>query len=85
MPAWGWVLIVIAVVVVVGVAAWLMTTKRRTSHLRQQFGPEYDRVAGETGSRRDAEAELSSREARRAELEIRPLPAASRATTWPTP
>ena len=79
MPAWGWVLIVVAVVVVVGVAAWLMTTKRRTSHLRQQFGPEYDRVAGETGSRRDAEAELSSREARRAELEIRPLPAASRA------
>jgi len=79
MPAWGWVLIVIAVVVVVGVAAWLMTTKQRTSHLRQQFGPEYDRVTGETGSRRDAEAELSSREARRAVLEIRPLPAESRA------
>lgn len=78
MPIWGWVLIAIAAAVVVGFAVWQWATERRTSHLRERFGPEYDRLAGRTGRRRDVEAELSSRETRREELDIRQLPASSR-------
>ena len=78
MPIWGWVLIAIAAALVVGFAAWQWATARRTSHLREQFGPEYDRVARRTGRRRDVEDELSSREARREELDIHPLPPSSR-------
>jgi hypothetical protein len=45
----------------------------RRRRLRQQFGPEYDRLATELGSRRKAEAELSARQRRIAKLDIRPL------------
>lgn len=78
MPVWGWILIAIAVVVVVAIVAWQAMAKRRTAHLQEQFGPEYDRVAGSAGSRRRAEGELSEREERREQLDIRPLPEASR-------
>jgi len=79
MPSWVWVLIAVAVVIVVAAIAWQALARRRTGKLQQQFGPEYDRALGEAGSRRDAEAELQAREARRQDLEIRPLPAAARA------
>lgn len=79
MPVWGWVLIVLVAIVVLGIVAWQVTAKRRTSHLQERFGPEYDRVAGDAESKRDAESELSEREERREQLEIRPLPETSRA------
>src|SRR5207249_2823134 len=41
--------------------------------LKERFGPEYDRVAADAPSRREAEAELREREERRSELRIRPL------------
>jgi hypothetical protein len=72
-----WVLLVIALIVV-GIVAWQVQARRKTSHLQDRFGPEYDRVAGSTHSRRDAEAELSDREKRRDELDIKPLPEGSR-------
>jgi hypothetical protein len=78
MPTWGWILIVIAALVLVGAAAWAVAVRRRTEHLRGRFGPEYNRVASTAASKRDAEKELTSREARREKLEIRPLPEESR-------
>ena|SRR5437016_11928510 len=78
MPSWVWVLIAIAVVAVVAVVLWQGLARRRTGRLQQQFGPEYDRTVGTTGSKRDAEAELQAREERRQQLEIRPLPQAAR-------
>jgi hypothetical protein len=72
-----WVLLVIALVVV-GVVLWQVQARRKTAHLQDRFGSEYDRVAGSTHSRRDAEAELSDREKRRDELDIKPLPEESR-------
>jgi hypothetical protein len=72
------VVIVLAVVVLAGVAAWVVLGKRRTQHLREQFGPEYRRTVAERGDRRDAETELRERERRREELEIRPLEPAAR-------
>jgi hypothetical protein len=64
-------IVVIIVVVIAALAVGVMQTRRR--RLRQQFGPEYDRVVSETGNRRKAEAELSARQRRVAELDIRPL------------
>ena len=75
----GWVLLVIGVLVVVGVIAWYITSRRRTEHLRERFGPEYNRVTSSSESRRDAEKELARRESRRDELEVKPLPQESRA------
>jgi hypothetical protein len=78
MPAWVWVLIVVAAVVVVAVVVWRATTARRSRQLQDRFGPEYNRTLDSADSKRDAEAELRAREERREQLDIRPLPAAAR-------
>lgn len=79
MPTWGW--IVIAVVVVLAVVALIVALanrRRRSDRIRGRFGPEYDRTVEELGNRRRAESELSARERRREELDIRPLQPAAR-------
>lgn len=74
MDTWVWILIAAAVVVaIVLLAMWMANRTRRTSQLREGFGPEYDRTVEEAGSRRKAESELRDREKRREELDIRPL------------
>jgi len=78
MPVWAWVLIVIGVAVVGAVVVWLALSRRRTAHLQEHFGPEYNRVASSSASKRAAEAELSQREERRESFEIRPLPETAR-------
>lgn len=80
MDAWVWVVIIVVAVVVVLVIAALVARQRRrarTAHLRDTFGPEYDRVAGAEAGRpsRAGEDELRRRELRRSHLEIRPLTA----------
>src|SRR5439155_6404839 len=49
-----------------------------TGRLQEQFGPEYNRVLDDSESRREAEGELTERERRREELDIRPLPSVAR-------
>jgi hypothetical protein len=69
-------LIVVAAIVVVGavvIAGMLATARRRSTHLKDQFGPEYDRTVRETGDRRHAERELLERDRRVKKLPIRPL------------
>lgn len=78
MPSWVWVLIAVAVVAVLAVVVWQALSYRRTSRLQQQFGPEYNRVVNESDSKRDAEADLQTREERRRRLEIKPLSKAAR-------
>jgi hypothetical protein len=72
-------LIAVAAVVVLVSLAWQAMARRRTSRLRGQFGPEYDRTVETTDSRRKAEAELAAREERREQLTIRPLTPTARA------
>jgi hypothetical protein len=88
MDTWVWIVIAAAAVVVVLLAVWWAASrKRRTDHLREGFGPEYDRTLEEAGSRRKAESELSEREQRREELDIRPLAPGTRdrfADRWST-
>ena len=72
--------IALAVIVVVGIAAWLFLRRRRTERLRTQFGgAEYDRAVKEDGSRRHAEAGLKERTERVESLTIRPLAPGDRA------
>ena len=68
--------IVIAILLVAAIAAAVMLASRRR-RLKERFGPEYDRVAGER-SGLAADAELAQRERRVRNLEIRPLTTAAR-------
>ena len=85
MPAWSWILIAIAVLAVLGIVAWLVWSRRRTHGLRDQFGPEYDRVVDEAPNRRRGESELDARQKRREEIDIRQLSPGAReryASEW---
>jgi hypothetical protein len=73
MDAWIWVVLAIVVLAAIA-AAVLVARQRRSRELREGFGPEYDRVVGETGDRGEAERELRERKERIEELEVRPLP-----------
>jgi hypothetical protein len=76
MSVWLWVVIVaIAAIVLLGVA-WVAMRSRQTRTLKERFGPEYDRVAADAPTKRDAESEL--RERRREQLDIRELEPAQR-------
>ena len=71
--------IVVAVIVVGAVVFGAMTVFRRR-RLQQRFGSEYDRLVGERGSRRKAEAELTERGRRVQGLDIQPLTDVARAS-----
>ncbi|MPY32439.1 hypothetical protein FNH09_14535 [Streptomyces adustus] len=70
--------IIIAIVVVVALVAVTVSLMQRRRHLRERFGPEYERTVGESDSRRAAERELKDREQRHDSLEITPLAPGSR-------
>lgn len=73
--------ILIAVILIILVAIILIVVaaeRRRSKHLQERFGPEYDRAVKTEGDRRHAEAELAERERRREKLDIRPLTDAQR-------
>jgi ABC-type nickel/cobalt efflux system permease component RcnA len=78
MPTWGWVVVVVAVVLVAALVVWRTVERRRTARLQEHFGPEYARTIDTAETRREAEAELQAREERRKGLEIRPLSRAAR-------
>jgi len=70
----------LVVVLVAGIAAFLLHRKRRTERLRTQFGnAEYARAMQEGGNRRHAEAGLEKRTQRVEKFHVRPLAAGDRA------
>ena len=73
MDTWVWIVIAVVVVLVVLGLIWAATRTRRTRALRDQFGSEYDRTVDKEGGRRAGERELSEREKRHEELDLRPL------------
>jgi predicted nucleic acid-binding protein len=84
MPGWGWILLIVGVLVLI-VIAFLVWQRQRSKGLRQQFGPEYERTITEREDRREAEAELLARQRRREELHIQPLDRSARdryASRW---
>ena len=70
------VLIVVAVLVVLGIA-WMVVRRQRTAHLQKRFGPEYDRTVRESGPQR-AETVLLEREKRVQQFSMRELTAEER-------
>ena len=79
MDTWVWIVIAAAAaVVLVALLALWVSSRRRRSHLQDRFGPEYDRTVADSKRRRDAERELAEREARREEMDVRPLSSAAR-------
>ncbi len=71
----GAVVLVLAIVVI----ARLAMSWRQRRHLREQFGPEYSRVVDHADNRRDAEQELTARERRHGDFDLRQIPAQRRA------
>jgi len=65
------VIIVVAALIVV--IAVLITRQRKSKHLKQQFGPEYDHAVVQHGDARHAEAVLIDREKRVEKFSLRPL------------
>jgi hypothetical protein len=73
-------LFVAAAVVVIAVIAWVLIEQRHRKHLRETFGPEYDRTVSRARDRSLAERELALREKRVRQLDIRALSPEERAT-----
>lgn len=70
--------IVVVVVVLIAAGVFFLLPMMRSQRLRRTFGPEYDHVVDRHGDRRAAERELSERESRLAQYELRPLSPESR-------
>ena len=86
MDTWMIVVIAVAAIVVLAlvVAGWQMSRSRRSTRLREGFGPEYDREVSRMG-RGKAEGALEQRQRRVEQLQIRPLTreqAAGYASDW---
>jgi hypothetical protein len=75
------VIAVVVVLVVIALALALTFGRRRQQSraLRQRFGPEYEWTVEETGSRQEAERQLTDRLERHRELRLRELDPATRA------
>lgn len=73
MATWVWIVIAVAAVILVLGIVWAATRTRRTRSLQERFGGEYDRTVEKAGGRREAERELSDREKRHEQLDLRPL------------
>jgi hypothetical protein len=71
--------IIIAVIVVVA-AIVVASAELRRARMRRQFGPEYDRLAQELGSKKKADAELTARQRRVEALKIHELSADQQAS-----
>jgi hypothetical protein len=74
----GAIIAIVIAVIVVAAAAVLAVVEMRRKALRDRFGPEYDRLVKEKGTRQ-AEAELTERQRRFAKLDIRELTPEQRA------
>jgi hypothetical protein len=72
MPRWE-IVAIIAIVIAVALAAWLLLSQQRRRHLQTRFGPEYERTVRESGDRRRAERDLEQREKRVQQLHLHPL------------
>lgn len=71
---------IVAVIAILAIAAIvILSRKRRSQHLKEHFGPEYDRAVAGRGDPAKAELELIKREKRVQSFSIKPLSPESRA------
>ncbi|MGX5186199.1 hypothetical protein ACWKT5_26290 [Streptomyces avermitilis] len=67
------IVVIVAAAVVLALAALALRTMTRRRHLRERFGPEYERTVEAKHGRGAADRDLKAREERHEALEIRPL------------
>jgi hypothetical protein len=67
------ILLVVIAAIVVAALMYIVVRKRRRQNLREQFGPEYDRVVEKEGDIQKGERLLEFRQKHRKALQIRPL------------
>jgi FtsZ-interacting cell division protein ZipA len=72
------IVVAVVVVVVIAIVGYQMAQKRRTTQLREQYGPEYDRTVDQADSQHEAESELRGRSKRHEQLELRSLDSSER-------
>jgi FtsZ-interacting cell division protein ZipA len=72
------IVVAVVVVVVIAIVGYQMARKRRTTQLREQYGPEYDRALDQAESQREAESDLRGRAKRHEQLELRSLDSSER-------
>ena len=65
--------VVVAVVLAIILFGWLFAQRKKTDHLRDQYGDEYDRTLEAKGNRASAEHDLVEREKRVKTYDIRRL------------
>lgn len=70
--------VAVGVIVLLALIAIVFSKRRRHTHLRDRFGPEYDRAVGTSGSVAAAEAALIERERRVKSYKVRTLTADER-------
>jgi hypothetical protein len=73
MATWAWIVVALAIVAVIVLVVAIAMRQRKTTMLRQRFGPEYDRAMQERDGRRAAEGDLLERQHQREQLDIKPL------------
>ena len=54
MDVWLWIVLAVVVLAAIALIAWVVDRRRRTSHLQDRFGSEYDRTVESMDDRRDA-------------------------------
>jgi hypothetical protein len=72
------ILSIVAATVIVAGLVLMIVRKLQTQNLREQFGPEYDRVVSREGDSRKAEQVLEFRQKRREKFIVRPLSSTDR-------
>jgi hypothetical protein len=77
METWQWIAIGVGLALLALVLLALVRIKSRRSHLKERFGPEYDRAVSDEGTR-GGEQRLRVAERDRDELDVRTLPTAAR-------
>lgn len=77
METWEWIVLGVAIGVALLLALAFVRIRRRRSHLKQRFGPEYGKVVADRGLG-DAESHLGKVESEHDELQLRELPSVTR-------
>ena len=77
MEMWDWIVVVVAIVAVLALAAAFIRIRQRRTHLKERFGPEYQRAVSDHGIA-GAESHLSDVEGERDNLNLRDLPSTTR-------